>query len=241
MPMPSETVARVAEKFEAQERRPVEYARVAENTTKRLIDICVAVVGLTLSAPVLLFFLALVALESPGSPIYIQKRIGRNGQIFDIYKLRTMFSGADTDGFKTAKDDRRLTVTGKLLRATNIDELPQLVNVLNGDMSLIGPRPLSVDETEYIIKHFNIWSSYPGFFPSARPGLVGLEQVNRNKEMTYLERFSYNNEYETNWSLYLDGQIFIKALIICRHVCYALIAGGALLLSVMAAGIALAG
>lgn len=232
--MPSETVARVAENFEAQERRPIEYARVASNPLKRFVDICFAIVGLTLSAPVLLFFLALVALESPGSPIYVQKRVGRNGQIFDIYKLRTMYSGADSDGFKTAKEDRRLTVTGRLLRATNIDELPQLVNVLNGDMSLIGPRPLSVDETDYIVKHFNIWSSYPGFFPTARPGLVGLEQVNRNKEMTYLERFSYNHEYETNWSPSLDSQIFLKALLICRHVCLALMAGGILMTALAA-------
>lgn len=229
--MPSETVARVAENFEAQERRPVEYARVADNFLKRAIDICFALAGLTFSAPVLLFFMALVVLESPGSPIYIQRRVGRNGQIFKIYKLRTMFSGADSSGFKTAREDCRLTVIGKLLRATNIDELPQLVNVLNGDMSLIGPRPLSAEETDYIIKHFNIWSSYPGFFPTSRPGLVGLEQVNRTKEMTYLERFEYNHQYEINWTPALDAHIFIKALIICRHVCFALIAGGVLLLA----------
>lgn len=229
--MPSETIARVAETFEVQERRQTaRYAGAAENVFKRVFDICFAAVGLALSAPILLFFLAVVALESPGSPLFIQKRVGRNGQSFNMYKLRTMFSGSDTDGFKTAKEDRRLTVSGKLLRATNIDELPQLINVLNGDMSLIGPRPLSVEETEYIGKHLNISESYPGFCPTSRPGLVGLEQVNRNKEMTYFERFSYNSQYESNWSASLDTQIFFKALIVCRHVCIALLAGGSLIL-----------
>lgn len=228
--MPSETIARVAENFDTQERRlPAEYASVADNVLKRLFDICFAVVGITLSAPVLLFFLAAVALESPGFPIYVQKRVGRNGEIFNIYKLRTMYSGADSDGFRTVKEDRRLTVVGRLLRATNIDELPQLFNVLNGEMSLIGPRPLSAEESDYISKNFNISDSYPGFYPAVRPGLVGLEQVNRNKDMTYFERFSYNHEYETNWSPSLDSQIFVKALFICRHVCFAAIGGGLLL------------
>ncbi len=231
--MPSETIARVAENFEVQERREsVQSGRVAESVSKRVFDICFAIVGLTLSAPVLLFFLAVVALESPGSPLYIQRRVGRNGQIFSMYKLRTMFSGTDADGFKTAKEDRRLTVSGRLLRATNIDELPQLLNVLNGDMSLIGPRPLSVEETDYIMRHLNISDAYPGFCPTARPGLVGLEQVNRNKEMTYFERFSYNNTYETSWSALLDAQIFVKALIVCRHVCLALLGGGLSMLGV---------
>ncbi|MBS1955895.1 MAG: sugar transferase [Cyanobacteria bacterium SZAS-4] len=228
--MPSETIARVAETFEVQERRQIVVpAGAAENFFKRAFDICFALIGLTFSAPVLLFFLAVVALESPGSPLYVQRRVGRNGRIFNMYKLRTMFTGTDSDGFKTAKEDRRLTVSGKLLRATNIDELPQLINVLNGDMSLIGPRPLSVEETDYIGRHLNISDSYPGFYPTSRPGLVGLEQVNRNKEMTYFERFSYNSRYENNWNLLLDAQIFLKALVVCRHVCLALLAGGSLI------------
>jgi lipopolysaccharide/colanic/teichoic acid biosynthesis glycosyltransferase len=232
MPMTTETVARVAESFETPELL-FEHVRVADNQAKRFIDICFAIIGLTLSAPVLLFFLIVVALESPGSPIYVQKRVGRNGQIFNIYKLRTMFAGTDGNGFKTAKEDRRLTISGKLLRKTNIDELPQLINILNGDMSLIGPRPLSVDETDHIIKTLNIWTTYPGFYPTARPGLVGLEQVNRTKEMSYFERFGYNHQYETTWTPALDYRIFVKALLICRHVCYALLAGGALLAIVM--------
>lgn len=230
--MPSDTIASLREYFEAQKTWQGEL--VASNPLKRLFDICFALIGLALSAPVQLFLLAAVVLESPGSPIYIQKRVGRNGKIFNIYKLRTMYSGTDSDGFKTAKDDRRLTVVGKLLRATNIDELPQLVNVLNGDMSLIGPRPLSVDETNYIARHLDISSSHPGFLPTARPGLVGLEQVNRNKDMTYLERFQYNHDYEANWTPILDCQIFVQALLICRHVCLASIIGG---LTILAGGL----
>lgn len=236
--MPAESISqRIKEPLERAIRREKVSAEsiTLDNHAKRLFDITFAIVSIVLSSPVLLLALLVVALESPGNPIFVQKRVGKNGRIFDIYKLRTMYQGmvSDNDGFRTAKGDSRLTKSGFILRATNIDELPQLFNILKGDMSLIGPRPLSVDETEYIASHLNIGEHYPGFRPAVRPGLVGLEQVNRTRDLTYLERFQYNHVYETQWTPDLDCRIFLKALIICRHVCFAAIAGSIVVISLL--------
>lgn len=145
-----------------------------------------------------------------------------------------MRAASASEAFKTAKDDARLTRSGLLVRLTNIDELPQLINVLKGDMSLIGPRPLSVDETDYIKLDLQVSPSYSGFIPRSRPGLVGLEQVNRTRDLTYYERFEYNHSYESNWSLLMDVQIFCKSLLMCKHVSIAGGAGLAILLLVSA-------
>ena len=196
---------------------------------KRSFDILFALAGLICSSPVLLLALLLIPLQSKGSPIFVQQRVGKNGKAFKIIKLRTMYADSARYAFKTAKDDSRLTPLGKFLRDTNIDELPQLMNILLGDMSLIGPRPLSVDETNYISKHLNLGIAYPGFLPGTQPGLVGLEQINRHQELTYLNRFEYNYLYETGWSLAMDLEIFLKALTVCKQVCFSAIAGALLI------------
>lgn len=200
---------------------------VADNKIKRGFDVLFAIFSILISSPVLIVAALAVMLESAGGAVFVQRRVGRNGEIFNIYKLRTMYAGSSnhSDGFKTAKEDRRLTRVGTILRRTNVDELPQLFNVLLGDMSLIGPRPLSVDETSYIGAQLNVNEYYPGFRPSVRPGLVGLEQVNRTRDLTYFERFHYNHEYEQNWSLSLDWHIFCRALLVCKHVCIAALLG----------------
>lgn len=208
---------------------PSSFEVACSSNIKRFFDLVVAVIGLTISSPILFFAFIAIPLQSRGGPIFVQKRVGRNGKIFNIYKLRTMYSNTDHDGFKTTKDDRRLTPLGIILRVTNIDELPQLINIIKGDMSLIGPRPLSVDETKYIARSLNLSSGYPGFYPVARPGLVGLEQINRTRDLTYLERFKYNHEYERNWTLSVDLAIFARSLLICRQVCLAAAASGLLL------------
>ncbi len=208
---------------------PLSFELASSSRIKRLFDLIFAVMGLVMSAPILILAVALIPIQSRGGAIFIQRRVGKDGKIFDIYKLRTMYSGSDLNSFTTAKEDRRLTPLGVILRATNIDELPQLINILKGDMSLIGPRPLSVQETNYIGRHLNLSSSYPGFYPSVRPGLVGLEQINRTKELTYLERFKYNADYERNWNLSVDLLVFTRALLICRHVCIATSVSGLVL------------
>ncbi len=210
--------------------------RAAESTAKRIFDIVFALFGLIVTGPMLLAACLAIVLESSGSPIFVQKRVGRKGKVFNIYKLRTMRCNSRTTGFKTVKDDQRLTSVGSFLRITNIDELPQLINMLMGDMSLIGPRPLSVDETEYIKGTLRVSPSYAGFSPHSRPGLVGLEQINRNRELTYFERFEYNHEYEASWSALLDVQIFARSLFMCKHVS---IAGGVGLLMLIIASLQL--
>ncbi|CAN5675129.1 N/A [soil metagenome] len=197
--------------------------RAAASVIKRLFDISFALFGLIGTGPMILLACLAIVLESPGNPLFIQKRVGRKGNIFNIYKLRSMRPQSHSNGFKTAKDDRRLTSVGLFLRITNLDELPQLINILLGDMSLIGPRPLSVDETDYIKGTLQVSPTYAGFVPHSRPGLVGLEQINRNRDLTYIERFEYNHEYEASWTPWLDLQIFTLSLFMCKHVS---IAGG---------------
>lgn len=195
------------------------------NLVKRAFDIVISTTALFCSAPILFLAIVLIPVQSRGWPLYVQRRVGRAGKVFNIYKLRTMYAGSDSHACKTALDDQRLTPIGKFLRRTNIDELPQLVNILIGDMSVIGPRPLSVDETNYICRNLHLDANYPGLTPQVRPGLVGLEQINRHKEMTYLDRFAYNHEYEMQWSISMDLHIFLRALSICRDVCIAGIIG----------------
>jgi len=186
---------------------------------KRCFDLLFACVALVITAPALLVALIAIPIQSRGWPLFVQRRVGKNGRFFNILKLRTMYVGSDSYDFKTASGDSRLTAVGKILRKTNIDELPQLINVLIGDMSLIGPRPLSADETNYIADALNLDSDHPGFIPKMRPGLVGLEQVNRVRDLTYRDRFAYNEEYESCWTLSNDARIFLRGLLVCKDVC----------------------
>jgi lipopolysaccharide/colanic/teichoic acid biosynthesis glycosyltransferase len=235
MPSTLESFTPLTESFDQQSSlrsiSTLDNGRAAASAIKRLFDITFACFGLIVTGPILLFACLAIVLESAGSPIFVQRRVGRNGKIFNIYKLRSMRSQSQSNGFKTAKGDQRLTSVGLFLRVTNLDELPQLLNILLGDMSLIGPRPLSVDETEYIKGTLQVSPSYAGFSPQSRPGLVGLEQINRNRELTYFERFEYNHEYEAGWSLWLDLQIFARSLFMCKHVS---IAGGIGLVTLLA-------
>lgn len=192
---------------------------------KRSIDIVIAALSLICVAPLLLVAFVLITLESPGSPIFTQVRVGQNGRHFKIFKLRTMFSGSDKLHYKTEPLDSRLTKVGAILRQMNIDELPQLINILIGDMSIIGPRPLSVTETEFLVSQAAFSKETPGLVPTFRPGLVGLEQVNRSSNLTYAQRFEFNNNYESNWSLAMDFKILLKAMRQCSSVCAVVVLG----------------
>lgn len=192
--------------------------RAANSRIKRCFDIAFACFGLIVTGPILILACLAIVLESAGSPFFVQRRVGRHGRIFNIYKLRSMRVGTQLSSFKTEKNDERLTRIGRFLRITNVDELPQLINILLGDMSLIGPRPLSVDETNYIKDSMSVSPTYAGFIPGSRPGLVGLEQINRLRDLTYLERFEYNQQYEVDWTVWMDLQIFARSLFMCKHV-----------------------
>ncbi len=185
---------------------------------KRGLDVTVAAFVLLLASPVLLLAMAAVALTSRGPVIFRQLRAGKDGKPFTIYKLRTMRNGAsderdlyedqnELDGapvFKIRKDPR-ITRIGRLLRRSSIDELPQLVNVLRGEMSIVGPRPLPLDE----IRHAS-WGEQLRL--SVKPGLTCLWQIAGRTEIPYREWMQLDGYYVQNRSLALDLRIMLKTI-----------------------------
>ncbi|GAA5483901.1 sugar transferase [Haloferula sargassicola] len=176
------------------------------NALKRATDIVGAIFGLMVFTPVMACFAALVYLESRGPVIYRQRRIGLNGKPFDILKIRSMKLDAEVNGapgWTVADDPRRLRV-GALMRAWNIDELPQFWNVLRGEMSLVGPRPERpelIEDFKEDIRHYNIRHN-------VKPGVTGWAQVNGLRGDTCLrERVKFDLDYIENWNLLLDVQI----------------------------------
>jgi exopolysaccharide biosynthesis polyprenyl glycosylphosphotransferase len=181
---------------------------------KRLLDIVGAVVGLVLSAPLIAVFGALVYLESPGPILYRQRRLGRNGKTFDMWKLRSMCLDAEKDGkvgWSTKDDPRRLRI-GAFMRKWNIDEIPQFWNVLKGEMSLVGPRP----ERPELIRNLKHDISHYNARHSVKPGITGWAQVNGLRGDTDLtERISHDLYYVEHWSVFFDLQTML--LTFCKN------------------------
>lgn len=185
---------------------------------KRIFDVLLSLLGLIVSAPVILLVAIPLKLESRGPLFFSQERVGRNGRVFRIYKLRSMVVDAEArkaelldqnemEGplFKM-KDDPRITRVGRIIRAASIDELPQLYNVLKGEMSLVGPRPPLVDE-------FSQYESADKRRLSMRPGLTGIWQVSgRNSVPEFEEVVRMDLQYIDNWSLRLDAKILLKTV-----------------------------
>lgn len=184
---------------------------------KRAFDVIVSGLALICCAPLLVLLCSLIMLEGAGSPVFIQRRRGLNGAEFNIFKLRTMYEGTENLQCYAEQDDWRITSLGRFLRATKIDELPQLLNILRGEMSIIGPRPLSVEECKFI-ESLGYDHTYPGFNPTVTPGLIGLEQLNRKVKLTYSERFKLNHRYENCISPGTDAHIFVQSVVQCRTV-----------------------
>jgi lipopolysaccharide/colanic/teichoic acid biosynthesis glycosyltransferase len=204
---------------------PASETRLDQNylTVKRALDIVLAAAFLVVVSPIILLCCLAVALESPGLPLFTQVRVGARGQRFRMLKIRTMQNGTDRLSVVTMDDDPRITRLGRFLRATKLDELPQLINIIKGDMSVIGPRPLSEVECEHMVSEDGIDPQTPGFVPQTLPGLIGLEQVNRSHKLTYEERFDLNSHYERNISWVMDFDILLRAVHQCRVVVYAAI------------------
>lgn len=185
---------------------------------KRAIDILGALAGLVLSAPIIGFFAFLIYRESPGPIFYRQRRVGINGRPFDILKLRSMKLNAEANARPgwTVKDDPRCLRIGKLMRALNIDELPQFWNVLKGDMSLVGPRP---ERPELIQKFREIIPNYNARH-HIKPGITGWAQVNGLRGDTDLtERVRYDLHYIENWNPWLDLKIILMTLLSRKGAC----------------------
>ena len=177
---------------------------------KRFIDIVCSGFGLIVLSPILLITAILIR-SKLGSPIFFtQDRVGKGGKIFKMIKFRTMLNATDKWG-EPLPDGERLTSFGKVLRSTSIDELPELINVFKGDMSLVGPRPLLVEYIELYSKEQ--WRRH-----EVRPGITGWAQVNGRNAIGWSERFKLDVEYVDNQSLFMDIKIlFMTALKVVKR------------------------
>lgn len=172
---------------------------------KRFLDVTASFLGLVLLSPLMLAVSILIKIDSRGPVIFRQKRIGRNGKVFEIYKFRSMCVGAEKtgSGVYSGKGDTRVTRIGKILRTTSIDELPQLLNILKGEMSFVGPRP---PLTYHPWKYEEYTDSQKRMF-EVRPGITGWAQVNGRKDVEWHKRIELNVWYVDHMSLLLDIKI----------------------------------
>lgn len=172
---------------------------------KRFLDVTASFLGLVLLSPLLLAVSILIKIDSRGPVIFRQKRIGRNGKVFEIYKFRSMCVGAEKtgSGVYSGKGDARVTRIGKILRATSIDELPQLLNILKGEMSFVGPRP----PLTYHPWKYEEYTDFQKRMFEVRPGITGWAQANGRKDVEWHKRIELNVWYVDHMSLLLDIKI----------------------------------
>jgi exopolysaccharide production protein ExoY len=188
---------------------------------KRIIDIVLALSGIVLLAPLLIICFVTTVITSPGSAVFRHRRVGFKGKNFNCLKFRTMVTDAperlrqllDSDPVAAAewaanrklRHDPRVTLIGALLRKSSLDELPQLFNVLKGDMSIVGPRPVTEEE---LVRYSDAKKAYL----ACRPGITGLWQVSGRSTTTYDKRVACDSFYALNWSLTLDAKILIVTI-----------------------------
>lgn len=193
------------------------------NFLKRLIDLTLTAIFGILSAPFLLVIMALICLDSPGGAFYKQDRVGRNGRLFKMWKFRTMQANADQvlakcladdpqlksewDETQKLKNDPRITRVGKFLRKFSLDEIPQLINVCKGEMSLVGPRP-------YFPNQQKIYGNGVKLYQRVRPGMTGMWQVRGRNTTSFSERARLDEYYVRNWSVWLDIYIILRTILV---------------------------
>lgn len=171
---------------------------------KRILDLILSLMALIVLMPLMIIIGILVRINLGSPIIFKQKRPGKNEKIFTLYKFRTMTDKRDIDG-NLLPDEYRLTKFGKFLRSTSLDELPELINIIKGDMAIVGPRPLLVEYLPYYTeeeKHRH----------DVRPGLTGLAQVNGRNEISWEEKLKYDTEYIKEISFYSDLKIIFKTI-----------------------------
>ncbi|SFF58779.1 Sugar transferase involved in LPS biosynthesis (colanic, teichoic acid) [Halobacillus alkaliphilus] len=175
---------------------------------KNLLDKVFSLLGIIVLSPLLILVAIAIKLDSKGPVFFKQERLGLNGKVFKLYKFRSMCVGAEEKGVYETKGDMRVTRVGRFIRKTSIDEFPQFINILKGEMSMIGPRPTLTyhpwpleDYTEKQKKRFEV-----------RPGVTGWAQINGRKGLPWNERIKYDVEYSTSCSLYFDCRIFLKTV-----------------------------
>ena len=171
---------------------------------KPLLDFIVSLIGLIILSPLLILITILLSLANKGKPFFFQNRPGKFGENFKIVKFKTMTDAVDKDG-KPLSDELRLTTIGKFVRKTSIDEIPQLFNVLKGDMSIIGPRPL-------LPQYLKLYTKKQRRRHEVRPGITGWAQVNGRNAISWTQKFEYDIWYVENISFGLDLKILFKTI-----------------------------
>ncbi|PQA90559.1 Sugar transferase involved in LPS biosynthesis (colanic, teichoic acid) [Chryseobacterium piscicola] len=175
-----------------------------KNTLKRIFDFTIAFVGLMVLSPIFIVVIIGLYIANQGKPFFFQSRPGLNERIFRIIKFKTMNDKKDANG-NLLPDSERLTLVGAFVRKTSLDELPQLINVLKGDMSLIGPRPL-------LPQYLSLYSTEQKRRHLVRPGITGWAQVNGRNAISWNKKFQLDVWYVDNISLNLDTKIFFKTI-----------------------------
>jgi lipopolysaccharide/colanic/teichoic acid biosynthesis glycosyltransferase len=172
---------------------------------KRPLDIIASLIGVILLSPIILVIALMLFVSNKNNPFFLQPRGGFKNSVFNIIKFKTMNDKKDSEG-NLLSDDKRVTKFGKFLRKYSIDELPQLINVLKGDMSLIGPRPFHA-------RYIDLYSDRQKERHNVRPGLTGWAQINGRNNITWKEKFELDLYYVDNQSFKLDVSIIIKTIL----------------------------
>lgn len=177
-----------------------------ERFFKRMLDVVFSLLALVILSPTLLLVYVAVRIKLGKPVIFVQERPGKNEKVFKLYKFRTMTDARDKEG-RLLSDDKRLTGFGKILRATSLDELPELVNILKGDMSFVGPRPLLVDYLPYYTKEER-------HRHDVRPGLTGLAQIKGRNMVAWSDRLRLDVLYVNKVSFWQDIKIIFATLVV---------------------------
>jgi len=172
---------------------------VYKNFFKRILDVSVALLGFLLLSPVFLLVMIGLAVANDGKPFFFQKRPGKNAKIFSIIKFKTMNDKKDAEG-NLLSDAERMTPVGMFVRKTSLDEIPQLLNVIKGDMSLIGPRPL-------LVQYLPIYNKHQARRHEIKPGITGWAQVNGRNAISWKQKFDFDVWYVENVSFVVDLKI----------------------------------
>ncbi len=175
-----------------------------KNYFKPVVDAILALIFLLILSPVFLFIFTVLFFANKGRPFFYQERPGKNERIFKVIKFKTMNDKKDENG-QLLPDKSRLTKIGGFVRKTSLDEIPQLINVIKGDMSLIGPRPL-------LVKYLPLYNDFQRRRHDVRPGITGWAQVNGRNAISWKEKFEFDVWYVDHQSFILDIKIFIKTL-----------------------------
>lgn len=172
---------------------------------KRFLDLILSIVGFIILFPIFIIITFLLTIINKGSPFFFQKRPGKNEKVFSIIKFKTMTDAKDQNG-NLLSDEKRLTTIGKTVRKLSLDEIPQLINVIKGDMSLIGPRPL-------LVQYLSLYNDEQKRRHHVRPGITGWAQVNGRNTITWSQKFIYDVWYVDNLSFLLDIKILYKTIL----------------------------